>query len=106
MKAICLNCTLKRSPEASSAGSLAEVVMSTLRDEGVEADEIRLVDHQIDAGVVSEAVTEGDEWPQIRARILAADILVVATPTWPAVERLQARAGADGRFPVRNPRGR
>jgi hypothetical protein len=28
------------------------------------------------------ALTEGDEWPQIRERILAAEILVVATPTW------------------------
>ena len=56
MRAICLNCTLKRSPEESSAASLSDVVMSALRDEG--------------------------EWPQIRERILAAEILVVATPTW------------------------
>lgn len=48
----------------------------------METDEIRLVDHQIDAGVVSEAVSEADEWPAIRKRILAAEILVVATPTW------------------------
>ena len=82
MKAICLNCTLKRSPEESSAASLADVVMSVLRDEGVETDEIRLVDHRIDPGVVSEALAEGDEWPEIRRRIVAADILVVATPTW------------------------
>jgi hypothetical protein len=73
MRAICLNCTLKRSPEPSSAASLSEVVMSALRDEGVETDEIRLADHQIDPGVVSEAVTDGDAWPQLRERILVAD---------------------------------
>ncbi len=71
MKAICLNCTLKPSPEPSSTASLADVVMSALRSEGVATDDVRLVDHQIDPGVVSEAVTDGDEWPAIRERLLA-----------------------------------
>lgn len=112
MKAICLNCTLKRSPEESSAASLAEVVMSLLRDEGVETDEIRLVDHRIDPGVVSEALAEGDEWPAIRERILAAEILVFATPTWMgqpssvakrALERMDAflsETREDGQTPI------
>ena len=112
MKAICLNCTLKPSPEESSAASLAEVVMSLLRDEGVEIDEIRLVDHRIDPGVVSEAVAEGDEWPAIRERILAAEILVFATPTWMgqpssvakrALERMDAflsETREDGQTPI------
>ena len=82
MRAVCLNCTLKPSPEPSSTASLAGVVLAALREQGVETDEIRLVDHQIDPGVVSEPVTEGDEWPAIRERILAAEILLVATPTW------------------------
>jgi hypothetical protein len=74
MRAICLNCTLKRSPEESSGASLSDVVMSALREEGVETDAIRLVDHRIEPGVVSEAVGEGDEWPAIRERILAAAV--------------------------------
>jgi multimeric flavodoxin WrbA len=45
MRAICLNCTLKRSPEQSNTESLAEVVLSALREQGVEVDEVRLVDH-------------------------------------------------------------
>jgi multimeric flavodoxin WrbA len=61
MRALCLNCTLKHSPEPSNTESLAGVVLSALRDEGVETDEIRLVDQQIDPGVVSEAVTDGDQ---------------------------------------------
>ena len=32
--------------------------------------------------MVSEAVSDGDEWPAIRELILAADILIMATPTW------------------------
>ncbi len=82
MKALTLNCTLKRSPEESNTGSLASVVEEALRGHGVETDQIRLADHVIEPGVVSEPVTDADEWPAIRERILAADILIVATPTW------------------------
>jgi multimeric flavodoxin WrbA len=82
MNATCLVCTLKRSPEPSNAESLAEVVLGALRDHGVSTDVIRLADHQIDPGVVSEAVSEADEWPAIRERVLAAQILIFAVPTW------------------------
>jgi hypothetical protein len=47
MKAICLNCTLKRSPEESSTAALADVVIRAAR-RGVETDAIRLIDHRID----------------------------------------------------------
>ena len=82
MKALTLNCTLKRSPDESNTGALASVVEEALREHGVETDQVRLADHTIEPGVVSDAVTDADEWPAIRERILAADILVVATPTW------------------------
>jgi multimeric flavodoxin WrbA len=82
MRAICLVCTLKHSPEESNSESLAQVVLEALRDEGVETDLIRLADHQIDFGVVSEAVSDDDEWPAIRERIVAAEILLMAIPTW------------------------
>jgi multimeric flavodoxin WrbA len=82
MHATCLVCTLKRSPEPSNSEALAEVVLGALRDEGVTTDVIRLADHRIDPGVVSEAVEDGDEWPQIRERILKAEILLFAVPTW------------------------
>lgn len=82
MKALTLNCTLKRSPEESNTGALASVVEEALHGHGVETDQIRLADHTIEPGVVSEAVTDADEWPAIRERILGADILIVATPTW------------------------
>ena len=82
MRALCLNCTLKRSPEPSNTESLAAVVLDRLRAAGVETDMVRIVDHQVDPGVVSEAVSDGDDWPALRERILAAEILVIATPTW------------------------
>jgi len=42
---------------------------------------VRAVDHAILPGVSSDE-GEGDAWPPIRERILAAEILVFATPTW------------------------
>jgi multimeric flavodoxin WrbA len=82
MRAVCLNGTLKRSPEESSTESLADVVMAALREHGVQTDSIRLADHRIEPGTVSEAIADGDEWPALRERILAAEILVVGTPIW------------------------
>jgi multimeric flavodoxin WrbA len=112
MRALCLNCTLKRSPEPSNTGALADVVLSALAEQGVETGTIRLADHRVEPGVVSEAVVEGDEWPAIRERILAAEILLVATPTWVgqpssiakrAIERMDAflsETREDGETPV------
>jgi len=112
MRATCLVCTLKRSPQESNSESLAQVVLGALRDEGVETDVIRLADHQIDFGVVSEAISDGDEWPAIRERILASEILLMAIPTWlgqpssvakVALERMDAflsETRDDGKTPI------
>jgi multimeric flavodoxin WrbA len=82
MRAILLNGTLKPSPDTSNTGALCEFVAERLRERGVEAEVVRLLDHVIEPGVVSEAVSERDEWPALHERILAADILVMGTPTW------------------------
>lgn len=82
MKALALNCTLKRSPEESSTQALTAVLLEALGELGVETDSVRVADLTIEPGVVSEAVTEADEWPALRERIVAADILIIGTPTW------------------------
>lgn len=82
MKALLLNGTLKRSPEPSSTGALNEYVGGRLAALGVEVEHVRLADHVIEPGVVSEAVSDGDEWPELHRRTLAADIIVFGTPTW------------------------
>jgi multimeric flavodoxin WrbA len=81
VKALLINCTLKPSPEESNTEALAGVVAEALREQGVEVASVRAVDHSIPPGVESE-MGEGDEWPGIRTQILAAEILVFATPTW------------------------
>jgi multimeric flavodoxin WrbA len=82
MRALILNGTLKPSPQTSNTEGLASYVTARLRDRGVEeVTQIRLVDHDVKPGVQSD-MGGGDAWPAIRDQILAADILVVATPTW------------------------
>lgn len=42
---------------------------------------MRLVDHDIPPGVRTD-LGDGDDWPAIHQKLLAAEILVVASPTW------------------------
>lgn len=79
--ALVLNCTLKASPADSSTQLLAQQVLDALGKRGVEGEMLRVVDHDVKPGVEAD-MGEGDAWPAIRQRILAADILVFATPTW------------------------
>ena len=81
MRALVLNCTLKPSPAESNTEALARVVTGSLEREGVEIDVIRVVDHDVKPGVSNDE-GDGDAWPTILERLLAAQILVVATPTW------------------------
>jgi multimeric flavodoxin WrbA len=81
VRATILNCTLKPSPETSNTDAVADLVADALRSRDVAVETVRLVDHDIRPGVESD-MGDGDEWPAIRERILASEILVVATPTW------------------------
>ncbi|MBU4135603.1 MAG: flavodoxin family protein [Alphaproteobacteria bacterium] len=81
MKALVLNCTLKPSPASSSTEALARVVIAELEKGGAEVEMIRLVDLNLRPGVKTDE-GPGDDWPAVHARIMAADILVMATPTW------------------------
>jgi multimeric flavodoxin WrbA len=81
LRATVLNCTLKASPATSNTEALARVVMYALEEHGVETELIRVADHDVRPGISSDE-GDGDEWPAIRERVLAAEILVIATPTW------------------------
>lgn len=82
LTALAVNCTLKRGSEPSSTQKLLDEVLVALGDHGVEsAGTVRVADEVIAAGVTSDE-GDGDGWPAIRARVLAAQILVVGTPIW------------------------
>ena len=85
LRALFINCTLKRSPEQSHTQGLADISMEIMRRQGVTVEVIRAVDHEIATGVwpdMTEHGWERDDWPALFERIKVADILVLCTPIW------------------------
>lgn len=81
MRAVLLNCTLKPSPQDSNTADLASYVTNAMREQGVDVEEIRVVDHDVKPGVSTD-MGDGDAWPRIHDLLVGAEILVMASPTW------------------------
>jgi multimeric flavodoxin WrbA len=81
LSALALNCTLKRGEQKSSTQKLLDEILEALAKHGVSGEIVRVVDLEAKPGVSSDE-GEGDDWPDLRRRILDADILVVGTPIW------------------------
>ncbi|MDF1606260.1 NAD(P)H-dependent oxidoreductase [Nocardioides sp. YIM 152315] len=81
LRALVLVCTLKASPAESSSQLLGEQVLHELEQLGVTGEVVRVVDHDVRFGVGTDE-GDGDAWPGIREKMLASDILVIATPIW------------------------
>jgi multimeric flavodoxin WrbA len=81
LRALALVCTLSPSPAESSSELLAQQVLDQLKQHGVEGSLIRVVDHDVKPGVQLD-MGPGDAWPAIREQLMAADILLISTPTW------------------------
>ena len=81
LKALALVCSLKASPAASSSELIARQILDELAGHRVAGDSVRVADHAVLPGV-DDDMGPGDDWPAILDKIRAADILVLATPTW------------------------
>ncbi|WP_104182172.1 flavodoxin family protein [Arthrobacter sp. B0490] len=81
LSALALTCSLTPSPAPSSSELLARHLLDELGSYGVSAASLRVVDYNVMPGVQTD-MGAGDDWPRIREQILAADILVLATPIW------------------------
>jgi len=81
LRALVLCCTLKPSPAPSSAELLGREVLTALADHDVDGDVVRVVDHDVRFGVSTDE-GDGDAWPLIRAKLLEAQLLIIATPIW------------------------
>jgi multimeric flavodoxin WrbA len=81
LTAVVLVGTLSPSPASSSSELLGRQVLEALATHGVAGTVVRLVDHDVKPGVEKD-MGPGDAWPAIRRQVLAADILVLATPIW------------------------
>ncbi|MDA7946289.1 MAG: flavodoxin family protein [Hyphomicrobiaceae bacterium] len=105
LKALFLNCTLKKSPELSHTNGLIEVSKAILEKNGVETTDIRPVDYDLAFGVYPDMKEHGwatDDWPEIYEKVKAADILIIGSPIWlgekssvctQVIERLYASSG-------------
>jgi multimeric flavodoxin WrbA len=105
LRAMYINCTLKRSPEQSHTQGLVDLSTAIMDKQGVEVEVLRAIDHDIATGVYLDMTEHGwasDDWPAIHERVMASDILVVAGPIWlgdnssvtkRVIERLYAGSG-------------
>ena len=81
LRALYVNCTLKRSPEVSNTQGLIDVSVAIMEANGVSVDEFRAVDHDLAPGVYPDMREHGaatDAWPDLYERVQAADVLVLA----------------------------
>lgn len=81
LKAVVLNCTLKKSPAVSNTRALIDKILDLMAPMGVESEVIRVADYNIPFGVSSDE-GEGDQWPMILSKLRGADIVIMGTPIW------------------------
>lgn len=106
LRAVYVNCTLKRSPEVSHTQGLMDRSIDLMRSQGVHVDVVRLADHDVAHGVYPDMREHGwasDDWPEVIWPLIhAADIVVAGGPIWLGdnssmmrtfIERLYAMSG-------------
>jgi multimeric flavodoxin WrbA len=81
LRALALVCSLKPTPAPSSSELIARHVFAHLTERDFETELVRCVDFAIVPGVEAD-MGDGDQWPLIRQKVLAADILLLSTPVW------------------------
>ena len=68
LRALFINCTLKRSPEISHTEGLIRISSAIMERHGVGVEVVRAVDHDIATGVWPDMREHGwpsDDWPAI-----------------------------------------
>ena len=105
LKAIFLNCTLKKSPERSHTQGLIDISRAIMEKNGVSVEALRPVDYNIAFGVWGDMTEHGwdkDDWPGIYKKVVDSDILVITSPIWlgekssvctQVIERLYSTSG-------------
>src|SRR5699024_6145013 len=81
LKALFLNCTLKKKGETSNTHAFIKNAEKIFHDLEVKTEILRLSEFDIKFGNTSDE-GNGDEWPKILKKIYENDILIIATPVW------------------------
>jgi multimeric flavodoxin WrbA len=85
LKAVFINCTLKKSPALSHTDGLMSISKSIMERNKVTVELIRAVDYDIAFGVYPDMTEHGlekDNWPGIYEKIKSANIVVIGSPIW------------------------
>jgi len=105
LSAMFLNCSLKPSREPSHTQKLMDVSRAIMEANGMTTHTLRLADLEIAPGVYPDMTEHGwarDDWPDVQAKVMATDVLVLGTPIWlgdkssicaRAIERLYGYSG-------------
>lgn len=105
LRALFLNCTLKKTPELSHTEGLIDISKEIMETNGVTVEVLRPVDYDLAFGVYPDMTQHGwntDEWPDIFGKVARAHILVLTTPIWlgekssvctQVIERLYSESG-------------
>ncbi len=105
LRALFLNCTLKKSPELSHTEGLMNISRAIMEKNGIAVELLRPIDHEIATGVYADMTEHGwerDDWPEIYSKVQVAEILVIGTPVWlgekssvcnQVIERLYSTSG-------------
>lgn len=85
LNVLALNCTLKpsskNSKEPSSTEKLLQEFLDALGEYDATGEIVRVADLDIKPGVSADE-GNGDAWPALRKKVLAADVVVIGSPIW------------------------
>jgi len=105
LKALFINCTLKKSPQLSHTEGLINISKAIMEKNNISVELIRAVDYDISSGVYPDMTKYGwkkDDWPGIYEKVKDANILILGSPIWlgekssictKVIERLYSSSG-------------
>ncbi len=83
VKALFINCTLKKSPQKSHTQRLIDIVAKEMELLGAQTEVVRIIDHTIPFSIHTLAKDEPkDDWPAIHDKMIASDIIIICSPIW------------------------
>lgn len=85
LRALFINCTLKKSPELSHTDGLIAISSAIMRKNQIAVEILRAVDCDIAPGIYPDMTEHGwdrDDWPKLFDKVMGADILVITSPIW------------------------
>jgi len=83
LRVLAFNCTLKKKnpDKTSSTQRLLEECLAAFAECDADGEIVHVADYRIEPGVTNDE-GDGDQWPELRKKVDAADILLLGTPIW------------------------